>query len=42
MKIVHIITGLGNGGEVANMVIPDVQTTNGIVHVIDRVLLPNL
>jgi uncharacterized surface protein with fasciclin (FAS1) repeats len=25
---------------VANMVIPDVQTTNGIVHVIDRVLLP--
>lgn len=36
------VTGLGNGGEVANMVIPDVQTTNGIVHVIDRVLLPNL
>ena len=25
---------------VANMVIPDVQTTNGVVHVIDRVLLP--
>lgn len=25
---------------VAKMVIPDVQTTNGIVHVIDRVLLP--
>jgi uncharacterized surface protein with fasciclin (FAS1) repeats len=24
----------------ANMVIPDVQTTNGVVHVIDRVLLP--
>lgn len=36
------ITGAGNGGEAANMVIPDVQTTNGIVHVIDRVLLPNL
>lgn len=36
------VTGAGNGGEVANMVIPDVQTTNGIVHVIDRVLLPNL
>lgn len=36
------ITGVGNGGEVANMGIPDVQTTNGVVHVIDRVLLPNL
>ncbi|HEX7365611.1 MAG TPA: fasciclin domain-containing protein [Pelobium sp.] len=24
----------------ANMVIPDIQTTNGVVHVIDRVLLP--
>lgn len=36
------VTGAGNGGEVANMLIPDVQTTNGIVHVIDRVLLPNL
>lgn len=36
------ITGVGNGGEAANMAIPDVQTTNGIVHVIDRVLLPNL
>ena len=36
------VTGVGNGGEVANMIIPDVQTTNGIVHVIDRVLLPNL
>ncbi len=31
----------GNGNATpANMVIPDVQTTNGIVHVIDRVLLP--
>ncbi len=36
------ITGVGNGGETANMGIPDVQTTNGVVHVIDRVLLPNL
>ncbi|QTE22105.1 fasciclin domain-containing protein [Polaribacter cellanae] len=36
------VTGVGNGGNVANMGIPDVQTTNGIVHVIDRVLLPNL
>jgi uncharacterized surface protein with fasciclin (FAS1) repeats len=36
------VTGAGNGGVTANMVIPDVQTTNGVVHVIDRVLLPNL
>ena len=36
------VTGAGNGGTEANMVIPDVQTTNGVVHVIDRVLLPNL
>lgn len=30
----------GNGNNVARMVIPDVQCTNGVVHVIDRVLLP--
>jgi uncharacterized surface protein with fasciclin (FAS1) repeats len=36
------VRGIGNGAAVANMVIPDVQTTNGIVHVIDRVLLPRL
>lgn len=35
------ITGAGNA-QAAKMVIPDVQTTNGVVHVIDRVLLPNL
>lgn len=35
------LTIKGNGNAtVANMLIPDVQTTNGIVHVIDRVLLP--
>ncbi len=33
------VKGKGNGAP-ANMVIPDVQTTNGVVHVIDRVLLP--
>lgn len=33
------VKGAGNATP-ANMVIPDVQTTNGIVHVIDRVLLP--
>lgn len=36
------VLGVGNGGNAAKMIIPDVQTTNGIVHVIDRVLLPNL
>lgn len=29
-----------NNSAAANMVIPDVQCTNGVVHVIDRVLLP--
>jgi uncharacterized surface protein with fasciclin (FAS1) repeats len=33
------VKGAGNTTP-ANMVIPDVQATNGIVHVIDRVLLP--
>lgn len=36
------VTGAGNGGVEANMVIPDVQATNAVIHVIDRVLLPNL
>lgn len=35
------VSGSGNATP-ANMVIPDVQTTNGIVHVIDQVLLPVL
>lgn len=35
------LTVKGNGNSVvAQMVIPDVLTTNGVVHVIDRVLLP--
>ncbi|MTB53449.1 fasciclin domain-containing protein [Lewinella sp. W8] len=29
-----------NNSQVANMLIPDVQTVNGVVHMIDRVLLP--
>ncbi|MBF9140976.1 fasciclin domain-containing protein [Hymenobacter properus] len=33
------VKGAGNPAP-ANMVIPDVQCTNGVVHVIDRVLLP--
>ncbi len=36
-----VVTVKGNGNSTtANMVIPDVLTTNGVVHVIDRVLLP--
>lgn len=36
-----VLTVRGNGNSAAaNMVIPDVLTTNGVVHVIDRVLLP--
>ncbi len=35
------VKGSGNGTNVANMVIPDIKCTNGVVHVIDRVLLPN-
>ena len=36
-----VLTAKGNGNAApANMVIPDVQCTNGVVHVIDRVLLP--
>ncbi|MBF9239392.1 fasciclin domain-containing protein [Hymenobacter sp. BT683] len=34
------VKGSGNGANVANMVIPDVQCLNGVVHVIDRVILP--
>ncbi|MBK9255082.1 MAG: fasciclin domain-containing protein [Saprospiraceae bacterium] len=36
----YTVKGNGNGTAVANIVIPDVLTTNGVVHVIDRVLLP--
>lgn len=35
------VGGVGNG-EPANMFIPDVQAINGVIHVIDKVLLPNL
>jgi uncharacterized surface protein with fasciclin (FAS1) repeats len=36
-----VLTVQGNSnGETANMLIPDVQTVNGVVHMIDRVLLP--
>ncbi|MEQ8704890.1 MAG: fasciclin domain-containing protein [Phaeodactylibacter sp.] len=36
-----VLTVQGNGNaQTANMVIPDVHTVNGVVHMIDRVLLP--
>ncbi|MCB2407740.1 fasciclin domain-containing protein [Hymenobacter lucidus] len=36
------VKGEGNGTNNANLVIPDIQCTNGVVHVVDRVLLPKL
>lgn len=35
------VSGQGNQ-EAANMIIPDVQAVNGVIHLIDAVLLPNL
>ena len=34
------VTGLGNGGTAANVLVPNVVATNGVIHAIDRVLLP--
>jgi uncharacterized surface protein with fasciclin (FAS1) repeats len=34
------VTGNGNGGNPSNIIITDLVTNNGVVHVIDRVLLP--
>jgi uncharacterized surface protein with fasciclin (FAS1) repeats len=34
------VTGLGNGGSAANVLVPNVVATNGVIHAIDRVLLP--
>ncbi|CAA9279306.1 MAG: Sensory subunit of low CO2-induced protein complex, putative [uncultured Cytophagales bacterium] len=34
------VTGLGNNGNAANVLLPNVTTTNGVIHAIDRVLLP--
>lgn len=34
------VTGLSNGGTASNITATDVVSTNGVIHVIDRVLLP--
>jgi uncharacterized surface protein with fasciclin (FAS1) repeats len=34
------VTGNGNGGNPSNIIITDLVATNGVVHAIDRVLLP--
>ncbi|MBQ4821409.1 fasciclin domain-containing protein [Aquimarina sp. MMG016] len=34
------VTGAGNGGDASNIIAVDVQATNGVIHAIDRVLLP--
>ncbi|AQG79691.1 fasciclin domain-containing protein [Spirosoma montaniterrae] len=34
------VTGRGNGGTASRVILPDVSATNGVVHVVDRVLLP--
>lgn len=38
-----VLSVIGQGNQdTANMIIPDVQAVNGVIHVIDTVLLPNL
>jgi len=35
------VVGTGNEGQAASVTAPDVEVSNGLIHVIDRVLLPN-
>lgn len=35
------VLGNANGGQASNIIITDVLATNGVIHAIDRVLLPN-
>ncbi len=34
------VTGKGNGTTASNITVPDITATNGVVHIIDRLLLP--
>ncbi|WP_420148315.1 fasciclin domain-containing protein [Spirosoma sp.] len=34
------VTGKSNGGTASNVIGPDVTTSNGVIHIIDRLLLP--
>ncbi|WP_461125451.1 fasciclin domain-containing protein [Spirosoma aerophilum] len=34
------VTGKGNGGKASAIIGPDISATNGVVHIIDRLLLP--
>lgn len=34
------VTGKGNGGTASNIIFPDITATNGVIHIVDRVLLP--
>lgn len=34
------VTGAGNGGTASNITFPDIPATNGVVNIIDRLLLP--
>ncbi|QHW00688.1 fasciclin domain-containing protein [Spirosoma endbachense] len=34
------VTGKGNGGTASNIIFPDIPATNGVINVVDRLLLP--
>ncbi len=36
------VTGKGNGTSAANIISADITTSNGVIHVIDRLLLPTV
>jgi len=45
MQIIDLTDGakiVDQNGRIANIIVVDVQTANGVIHVIDKVILPNL